>query len=121
MKHHYPVRALSLLCALAIFVSLIPAALAAAPTEEQLENHIVKDTVTPAGIQINLFDYWVTSQTKNDTGDSAQDNTGINKDHHLRFTNRESGAINAYTHSAAPRPEIVQNQLKDGYPPACPI
>lgn len=116
MKHHYPVRALSLLCALAIFVSLIPAALAAAPTEEQLENHIVKDTVTPAGIQINLFDYWVTSQTKNDTGDSAQDNTGINKDHHLRFTNRESGAINAYTHSAAPRPEIVQNQLKDGYP-----
>ena len=116
MKHHYPVRALSLLCALAIFVSLIPAALAAAPTEEQLENHIVKDTVTPAGIQINLFDYWVTSQTKNDTGDSAQDNTGINKDHHLRFTNSESGAINAYTHSAAPRPEIVQNQLKDGYP-----
>lgn len=116
MKHHYPVRALSLLCALAIFVSLIPAALAAAPTAEQLENHIVKDTVTPAGIQINLFDYWVTSQTENDTGDSAQDNTGINKDHHLRFTNRESGAINAYTHSAAPRPEIVQNQLKDGYP-----
>ena len=116
MKHHYPVRALSLLCALAIFVSLIPAALAAAPTEEQLENHIVKDTVTPAGIQINLFDYWVTSQTKNDTGDSAQDNTGINKDHHLRFTNSKSGAINAYTHSAAPRPEIVQNQLKDGYP-----
>lgn len=116
MKHHYPVRALSLLCALAIFVSLLPAALAAAPTAEQLENHIVKDTVTPAGIQINLFDYWVTSQTKNDTGDSAQDNTGINKDHHLRFTNSESGAINAYTHSAAPRPEIVQNQLKDGYP-----
>ena len=116
MKHHYPVRALSLLCALAIFVSLIPAALAAAPTEEQLENHIVKDTVTPAGIQINLFDYWVTSQTKNDTGDSAQDNTGINKDHHLRFTNSKSGAINAYTHSAAPCPEIVQNQLKDGYP-----
>ncbi len=116
MKHHYPVRALSLLCALAIFVSLIPAALAAAPTAEQLENHIVKDTVTPAGIQINLFDYWVKSQTENDTGDSAQNNTGINKDHHLRFTNRESGTINAYTHSAAPCPEIVQNQLKDGYP-----
>lgn len=116
MKHHHPVRALSLLCALAIFVSLIPAALAAAPTEEQLENHIVKDTVTPAGIQINLFDYWVTSQTKNDTGDSAQDNTGINKDHHLRFTNSKSGTINAYTHSAAPCPKIVQNQLKDGYP-----
>lgn len=116
MKHHHPVRALSLLCALAIFASLIPAALAAAPTAEQLENHIVKDTVTPAGIQINLFDYWVTSQTENDTGDSAQDNTGINKDHHLRFTNSKSGTINAYTHSAAPRPEIVQNQLKDGYP-----
>lgn len=116
MKHHYPVRALSLLCALAIFVSLIPAALAAAPTAEQLENHIVKDTVTPAGIQINLFDYWVTSQTENDTGDSAQDNTGINKDHHLRFTNSESGTINAYTHGAAPCPKIVQNQLKDGYP-----
>ena len=116
MKHHYPVRALSLLCALAIFVSLIPAALAAAPTMEQLEKYTVQDTVTPAGIQINLFDYWVRSQTENDTGDFAQDNTGINKDHHLRFTNRESGAINAYTHSAAPRPKIVQNQLKDGYP-----
>ena len=67
MKHHYPVRALSLLCALAIFVSLIPAALAAAPTAEQLENHIVKDTVTPAGIQINLFDYWVSSEAVDDT------------------------------------------------------
>lgn len=116
MKHHYPVRALSLLCALAIFVSLLPAALAAAPTMEQLEKYTVQDTVTPAGIQINLFDYWVRSQTENDTGDFAQDNTGINKDHHLRFTNRESGAINAYTHGAAPRPKIVQNQLKDGYP-----
>ena len=116
MKHHHPVRALSLLCALAIFVSLLPAALAAAPTAEQLENHIVKDTVTPAGIQINLFDYWVTSQTANDTGDSANTNTGINQNHHLRFTNSKSGTINAYTGTAAPCPNIVQNQLKDGYP-----
>lgn len=116
MKHHHPVRALSLLCALAIFVSLLPAALAAKPTPEQLKGHIVTDTVTPAGIQINLFDYWVTTRTENDTGDSAAHNTGINKDHHLRFTNSESGTINAYTRTAAPCPKIVQNQLKDGYP-----
>ena len=122
MKHHYPVRALSLLCALAIFVSLIPAALAAAPTEEQLENHIVKDTVTPAGIQINLFDYWVAGRDKSDSGTDYKTSNGINKDHDLRFMANgdvESGGtrINKYTGpNGGVRSGIVQNRLSGGYP-----
>lgn len=124
MKHHYPVRALSLLCALAIFVSLIPAALAAAPTEEQLENHIVKDTVTPAGIQINLFDYWVSSEAADDTQTpySSVKDSGINKNHYLKFNSdgpdRSSAGtnINQWTGSQSPLSGIVKDRLSGGYP-----
>ena len=62
MKHHYPVRALSLLCTLAIFVSLIPTA--AADTSDPadalttaLNAAVVPNAVSPSGIQLNLFDY----------------------------------------------------------------
>ena len=114
--HHRPARALSLLCALAIFVSLLPATLAAA-TEEDLNKHIVTNTVTPAGIQINLFDYWVTTRTKKDTGDSAADVTGINKDHYLRFTSSGGNGINSYTgKGAGVLSGIVNDRLEDGYP-----
>ena len=124
MKHHYPVRALSLLCALAIFVSLIPAALAAAPTAEQLENHIVKDTVTPAGIQINLFDYWVSSEAVDDTQTpySSVKDSGINKNHYLKFNSdgpdRSSAGtnINQWTGSQSPLSGIVKDRLSGGYP-----
>lgn len=124
MKHHHPVRALSLLCALAIFVSLIPAALAAAPTAEQLENHIVKDTVTPAGIQINLFDYWVNTRTANDTKTPYSDvhDQGINKNHYLKFNSdgpdgSSAGTnINQWTGSQSPLSGIVKDRLSGGYP-----
>lgn len=123
MKHHYPVRALSLLCALAIFVSLIPAALAAAPTEEQLENHIVKDTVTPAGIQINLFDYWVDTRTSPDTHTeyAKVKDSGINKGHYLKFistgpTHTGDDNINQWTGSSSPQSGIVKDRLSGGYP-----
>ena len=124
MKHHYPVRALSLLCALAIFVSLIPAALAAAPTMEQLEKYTVQDTVTPAGIQINLFDYWVSSEAVDDTQTpySSVKDSGINKNHYLKFNSdgpdRSSAGtnINQWTGFQSPLSGIVQNRLSGGYP-----
>ena len=66
MKHsisaqHHRTRALSLLCALAIFMSLLPAALAAdaagsTALTNALENAVVPNTVSPSGIQLNLFD-----------------------------------------------------------------
>ena len=101
MKHHHPVRALSLLCALAIFVSLIPA-VSAAVSQSVLENNTITDTVTPAGVQINLFDYWVTERTEPDGSIQWSQATGINKDHDLRFlangdVENDGTRINKYT------------------------
>lgn len=121
MKHHYPVRALSLLCALAIFVSLIPA-VSAAVSPNVLENNTITDTVTPAGVQINLFDYWVTERTAVDNSIQLTQATGINTDHDLRFmangdrVNDET-RINTYTgQNGGVRSGIVQDRLSGGYP-----
>lgn len=123
-------KLLSLLCALAIFASLIPAALAApadgtqkTPLETALENAVVQDAVTPAGVQLNLFDYWVNTRTSPDTDtkyDSVKD-SGINKDHYLKFISSgpmQNGAdnINQWTGSLSPKSGIVQERLSDGYP-----
>ena len=123
MKHHYPVRALSLLCALAIFVSLIPAVSAASSvSEDVLKKNVVSDTVTPAGIQINLFDYWVAGRDKSDSGTDYKTSDGINQGHDLRFlANGDGGSggtrINKYTGpNGGVRSGIVQNRLSGGYP-----
>ena len=130
MKHHYPVRALSLLCALAIFMSLLPATLAApadgtqkAALETALENAVVPNAVSPSGIQLNLFDYWVSSEAAADTNTpySAVNATGINKDHYLKFNNRgptQTGVnnINQWTGSRTPLSGIVKDRLSGGYP-----
>ena len=130
MKHHYPVRALSLLCALAIFMSLLPATLAApadgtqkAALETALENAVVPNAVSPSGIQLNLFDYWVSSEAAADTDTpySAVNATGINKDHYLKFNNRgptQTGVnnINQWTGSRTPLSGIVKDRLSGGYP-----
>ena len=130
MKHHYPVRALSLLCALAIFVSLIPA-VSAAPAdgtqktalETALENAVVQDAVTPAGVQLNLFDYWVDTRTSTDTQTEYANvkDSGINKDHYLKFISSgptQTGAdnINQWTGSSSPKSGIVKDRLSGGYP-----
>lgn len=125
MKHHYPVRALSLLCALAIFVSLIPA-VSAAVSKDVLENNTITDAVTPAGVQINLFDYWVTERTAVDNGIQWTEATGINKGHDLRFMangdrNNDGIRINQYTGSnGGVRSGIVQDRLSGGYPVLTP-
>lgn len=126
MKHHYPVRALSLLCALAIFVSLIPA-VSAAVSPNVLENNTITDTVTPAGVQLNLFDYWVTERTAVDKSIQLTDATGINTGHDLRFmaigdgTNDNEIRINKYTgQNGGVRSGIVQDRLSGGYPMLTP-
>ena len=125
MKHHYPVRALSLLCALAIFVSLIPA-VSAAVSQDVLENNTITDTVTPAGVQINLFDYWVTERTDSDNSIQWTQATGINKNHDLRFMANGDGEndgirINKYTGpNGGVRSGIVQDRLSGGYPVLTP-
>lgn len=125
MKHHYPVRALSLLCALAIFVSLIPA-VSAAVSPNVLENNTITDTVTPAGVQINLFDYWVTERTAVDNSIQLTQATGINTDHDLRFMAigdrvNDKTRINTYTgQNGGVRSGIVQDRLSGGYPVLMP-
>ena len=129
MKHHYPVRALSLLCALAIFMSLLPATLAADAADSTaltnaLKNAVVPNTVSPSGIQLNLFDYWVGTQTSTDTNTNyaSVKDSGINKDHYLKFNSggpMSVGAnnINQWTgYSGKVFSGIVQDQLSGGYP-----
>lgn len=118
-------KLLSLLCALAIFASLIPAA-SAAVSKDVLENNTITDTVTPAGVQINLFDYWVTERTAVDNGIQWTEATGINKGHDLRFMangdrNNDGIRINQYTGSnGGVRSGIVQDRLSGGYPVLTP-
>lgn len=128
MKHHYPVRALSLLCALAIFMSLLPATLAADTEDDAaltaaLNAAVVPNAVSPSGIQLNLFDYWVSSEAAADTNTpySTVNATGINKDHYLKFNNNgpmSTGAnnINQWTGSSTPLSGIVKDRLSGGYP-----
>lgn len=129
MKHHYPIRALSLLCALAIFMSLLPATLAADAADSTaltnaLKNAVVPNTVSPSGIQLNLFDYWVGTQTSTDTNTNyaSVKDSGINKDHYLKFNSggpMSVGAnnINQWTgYSGKVFSGIVQDQLSGGYP-----
>lgn len=127
--HHHRTRALSLLCALAIFMSLLPAALAADAADSTaltnaLKNAVVPNTVSPSGIQLNLFDYWVGTQTSTDTSTqyASVKDSGINKDHYLKFNSggpMSVGAnnINQWTgYSGKVFSGIVQDQLSGGYP-----
>lgn len=111
-------------------MSLLPATLAApadgtqkAALETALENAVVPNAVSPSGIQLNLFDYWVSSEAAADTNTpySAVNATGINKDHYLKFNNRgptQTGVnnINQWTGSRTPLSGIVKDRLSGGYP-----
>ena len=114
-------KLLSLLCALAIFASLIPS-VSAAVSSNVLENNTITDTVTPAGVQINLFDYWVTERTDPDNGIQWTQATGINKGHDLRFMAYGDGGndgtrINKYTgKNGGVQSGIVKDRLSGGYP-----
>ena len=110
-------------------MSLLPAALAAdaagsTALTNALENAVVPNTVSPSGIQLNLFDYWVGTRTSTDTNTkyASVKDSGINKDHYLKFNSggpMSVGAnnINQWTgYSGKVFSGIVQDQLSGGYP-----
>ncbi len=80
--------------------------------------------VSPLGTTINLFDYWLTSQTASDRENPDKfENQGINKDHALLFGDgigdmqNNYGDWNKWTKDESPRTGIVASRLdKDGYP-----
>ena len=100
------------------------------PSELKFPDNIVNG-VSPNGTVINLFDYWITSQTAADNSNGSGFgfiNSGINKDHTLLFgkglngadykngNNYVLGQWNVWTGNASPYTGIVQNELVDGYP-----
>ena len=74
----------------------------------------------PQGTVINLFDYWTTSQDADDFEKVLWD-TGINKNHALKFCKGDRGdgiaEINQWTRGENPRSGMVKNVLNsNGYP-----
>ena len=104
-----------------------------------LKKHELYSTISPTGVKINLFDYWLTD-TKEDrwTSDhqplkhNGEENhnedlredidrrsKGINKNHVLKFVSHGGDRLgyNFWTESANPYQEIVVKQLdENGYP-----
>lgn len=86
-------------------------------------NHAVQ-TVNPTGTTVNLFDYWVVDgdndSSKNINNDNKNDNTGINKDHQLKFNGGAGSGINKWTGRSGTggfgRLSFVKSTLVDGYP-----
>ena len=86
-------------------------------------NHTVQ-TVNPTGAAVNLFDYWVVDgdndSSKNINNNNGNDNTGINKDHQLKFNGGGGTGINKWTGRSVidgfGRLSFVKNTLVNGYP-----
>ena len=108
---------ISICCVLSLFAGMVPSVAAVG-----IDDHVVSNTVTPSGIVLNLFDYWVTNnRTDADTStDAAYSNRGINKGHYLKFSSTglgdQSNSINKWTSNSTPRSGIVAPQLSGGYP-----
>lgn len=108
---------------LAACALLFGATSASADQTVPLSNHTV-ETVNPTGITVNLFDYWVVNgdndSSKNINNDNKNDNTGINKDHQLKFNGGAGSGINKWTGrsniNGFGRLSFVKNTLVDGYP-----
>lgn len=88
-----------------------------------VSDHTVQ-TVNPTGTTVNLFDYWVVDgdndSSKNVNNDNKNDNTGINKDHQLKFNGGGGTGINKWTGRSVidgfGRLSFVKNTLVNGYP-----
>lgn len=86
-------------------------------------NHTVQ-TVNPTGATVNLFDYWVVDgdndSSKKINNNNGNDNTGINKDHQLKFNGGGGTGINKWTGRSVidgfGRLSFVKNTLVNGYP-----
>ncbi len=117
-------RALKVLTVpLAVCALMFGATSASADQVVPYSNHTVK-TVNPTDTTVNLFDYWVVDgdndSSKNINNDNKNDNTGINKDHQLKFNSGAGTGINKWTGKSAingyGRLSFVKNMLVDGYP-----
>ncbi len=94
-------RALRVLAVpLAACALMFGATSASADQAVPFSNHTVQ-TVNPTGTTVNLFDYWVVNgdndSSKNINNDNKNDNTGINKDHQLKFNGGAGSGINKWT------------------------
>lgn len=117
-------RALRVLAVpLAACALMFGATSASADQAVPFSNHTVQ-TVNPTGTTVNLFDYWVVNgdndSSKNINNDNKNDNTGINKDHQLKFNGGAGSGINKWTGKSViggfGRLSFVKNTLVDGYP-----
>ena len=117
-------RALRVLAVpLAACALLFGATSASADQTVPFSNHIVK-TVNPTGTTVNLFDYWVVNggndKSVNINNNNGNNNTGINKDHQLKFNGGAGTGINKWTGKSAingcGRLSFVKNTLVNGYP-----
>lgn len=108
---------------LAACALLFGATSASADQTVPFSNHIVK-TVNPTGTTVNLFDYWVVDgandKSVNINNDNGNNNTGINKDHQLKFNGGAGTGINRWTGrsniNGFGRLSFVKTMLVDGYP-----
>lgn len=117
-------RALKVLTVpLAACALLFGATSALAEQTVPFSNHIVK-TVNPTGTTVNLFDYWVVNgdndNSANINNDNSNNDTGINKDHQLKFNGGAGTGINKWTGKSTTggfgRLPFVKNTLVKGYP-----
>lgn len=108
---------------LAACALLFGATSASADQAVPFSNHTVQ-TVNPTGTTVNLFDYWVVNGdndgSKNINNDNKNNNTGINKDHQLKFNGGGGTGINKWTGrsniNGFGRLPFVKNTLVNGYP-----
>lgn len=88
-----------------------------------VSDHTVQ-TVNPTGTTVNLFDYWVVNGDNDNSANvnnyNNNDNTGINKDHQLKFNGGAGTGINKWTGrsniNGFGRLSFVKNTLVNGYP-----
>ena len=108
---------------LAACALLFGATSASADQTVPFSNHIVK-TVNPTGTTVNLFDYWVVDgandKSVNINNNNGNNDTGINKNHQLKFNGGGGTGINKWTGRSGidgfGRLPFVKNTLVNGYP-----
>lgn len=104
------VRHFGVALAAGAFVAII--GLVGAPSPALAIPETTVSTVSPSGMTINLFDYWVTDAQSN----SISGNSGINSGHQLQFTDGSGGGINGWSGSGAPTSYVSSTLSDDGYP-----
>lgn len=104
------VRHFGVALAAGAFVAII--GLVGAPSPALAIPETTVSTVSPSGMTINLFDYWVTDAQSN----SISGNSGINSGHQLQFSDGNGAGINRWSGSGAPTSYVSSTLSDDGYP-----